>query len=184
MKEEGALERERLHEEDLKERSPEEEVQSMEMTVHEAYKNDDNEEGVFNLYSEIKDAPISSPFITSAGEMIRHVLKNSPQLFDLGIQDGHEEWALRVRPFMADKRGFLISVNWIGNNLLPSSRMNNTIHSYGLKHLMERDIKRYVTNGMFICAMLAERYKMKRQGEGPNTCFNLSVKKLEILKRD
>jgi hypothetical protein len=110
MKEKEALERERLHEEDLKARSPKEEIQATERAVDEAYKDEYNESAVFNPYGEIEDVPITSPFVTSAGEMIRWVLENNSQLFNLGIQDGYEEWKLRVRPFMLDKRGFLINV--------------------------------------------------------------------------
>lgn len=49
---------------------------------------------------------------------------------------------------------------------------NNDISSYGLKHVLERHIDNYVSNGELIYAMHLEGFKIKR--DGINCFFNVS----------
>lgn len=56
---------------------------------------------------------------------------------------------------------------------------NTRNSSYGLKHIVERAIGNYVSNGELIYAMHLEGYSIKRTGI--NCYFNLSVKSLKNL---
>ena len=54
--------------------------------------------------------------------------------------------------------------------------------SYGLKHVVEKAIGKYCSNGEFICAAIHMGFKCRR--DGPNAYFNMSVPDLKRLKKD
>lgn len=56
---------------------------------------------------------------------------------------------------------------------------NTRNSSYGLKHIVERSIGNYISNGELIYAMYLEGYSIKRTGI--NCYFNLSAKSLKSL---
>ena len=61
-------------------------------------------------------------------------------------------------------------------------RLCSTRTSYGLKHIAESLLGRYVANGEFIAAMLLEGFKCQRIGDSPNACFNLSERGMKELQ--
>ena len=51
--------------------------------------------------------------------------------------------------------------------------INTASSSYGLKHVVERVMGQYVTNGEFICAALVLGYKIRKIKDNPNAYFNI-----------
>lgn len=67
--------------------------------------------------------------------------------------------------------------------------INSSHGSYGLKHIVERALAAYTTNGELIAAMLICGFKHKRHGYShggkylmPNASFNISEKSVEWLE--
>ncbi len=71
-----------------------------------------------------------------------------------------------------DQRAIL---QWIQSRLYPRKTPNNWHTSYGLKHLLERDTKIYLTNNQFKEAMLMCGFTPVNPRE-LNWCFRLSSK--------
>lgn len=138
-----------------------------------------------NPYGFDEGVPIHNIYSISPQDMIKTVLDQCKDLHWLGYDEMYEtEDEVRMEPFLNRPDDFLITVNWIMHNLVHMKKMNTSSTSYTLKHLMEDDIGLYVTNGMFICAMLAERYTARPIKGGPNVNFNTRKAKItEIEKR-
>jgi hypothetical protein len=62
--------------------------------------------------------------------------------------------------------------SWISNNCKPRKTINRTAHSYGLKHDVERDVGKYISNGAFIRAAIELGYKYKVKS--PNALFAMT----------
>lgn len=128
------------------------------------------------------EGEIDNPFgIHPEAKMVYDVLYPNKELCEFGMESGSEDDELRIVPFLGHTDEFLITSNWILSNLEFMKSLNKGTSSYGLKHMMERDIGLYVTNGMFICAMLACGYR-GRGNSGPNLYFNVrgaSVNRIE-----
>lgn len=63
--------------------------------------------------------------------------------------------------------------------------LNKDHTSYGLKHIVERILDRYVSNGEFIAAMILEGYRWKpvtNDADQPNAFFYASYERL--IERD
>lgn len=121
-----------------------------------------------------------------ATETMITVLKNNPRLHYLGVEvygDSNDEE--RMSPFLSKEDDFMRTYKWIMTKFLYKVQNINpqSSSSYGLKHLMERDIGLYVTNGMFICAMIAAEFKMKIVDGNPNVRFNISMKNVNTLEK-
>ena len=56
--------------------------------------------------------------------------------------------------------------------------INRAHTSYGLKHMVERDIG-YITNGVFIAAAIHCGFKIQYFHDSPNVCINISEKSLK-----
>lgn len=111
-----------------------------------------------------------------AQECINTVLKEHPTLTANGFKytsryDG--EWGNNHGPITPE--GFMAVVEWLLNYDAFDRRktINTSMGSYGWKHVVERDVKHYVSNGDFICAALYLKYKMRRMPRSPNAYFNL-----------
>jgi len=60
----------------------------------------------------------------------------------------------------------------------------NTKHSsYGLKHIVEKDIG-YITNGVFIAAAIHCGFDFKVEEGNPNVSFNMSEKSIKQASKD
>lgn len=66
---------------------------------------------------------------------------------------------------------------WIRWFARPRKSFDLRTSSYGLKHQVESWAGRYVTNGAFIAAALAEGYRVKQIHGGPNAHFNMSFRR-------
>lgn len=75
----------------------------------------------------------------------------------------------------------IIMLNWIYDKLQPISTYNDLASSYKLKHLMEKDIGFYVSNGELKGAMLKAGYKPKNVDE-QNWYFKISKKSSAFKK--
>jgi hypothetical protein len=69
---------------------------------------------------------------------------------------------------------------WIDAHLVSRKTINPHHSSYGLKHLAEEDIG-YITNGVFITAIIACGYRLGV--DGPNAWFNVSERAVTQLYR-
>lgn len=75
---------------------------------------------------------------------------------------------------------FAATFEWIGANLQPKKAINRRYSSYVLKHMAEAEID-YITNGIFIAAMIAHGYEM-RTNCTPNPHFNVSEKSVKRVR--
>lgn len=64
----------------------------------------------------------------------------------------------------------------------PIKSMNRNFSSYWLKHLLERSIGTYVSNGDIIIAMLTCGYRHTPIKDTPNCYFNVSQNGVDLLK--
>lgn len=69
----------------------------------------------------------------------------------------------------------------INEVLKPQSRPNKNATSYGLKHMVERIQKKYISNGNFILAMILCGYRVYPKKEGPNVYFNVDFSLLNEM---
>lgn len=60
--------------------------------------------------------------------------------------------------------------------------LNQRRTSYGLKHIAERTMGRYISNGAFIAAALLDGWQTKRLNNGPNALLNISQKGLPPME--
>ena len=68
---------------------------------------------------------------------------------------------------------------FIGNNFEKQKIINTYKTSYGLKHIVEKMINNYVSNGDFIASMILEGYEYKRDSRlSPNAYFNITKKSI------
>ena len=73
------------------------------------------------------------------------------------------------------RRNIARLMQWIDQWLYPRRTINHQANSYYLKHLAERGISTYCSNGEFICAALLAGYAHQPIGElGLNAVFNMS----------
>jgi len=115
---------------------------------------------------------------------IDRVLRLEPELSDFGIGvygGGEMPPAERSAKLLKDRASLRASSDRIEAAFEYLSEMcikrnksiNETSSSYGLKHVVERDIG-YITNGQFITAAIIAGYKYKKYNGSPNVCFNMS----------
>lgn len=126
---------------------------------------------------------IQNPYSISPKQMMKYVLDQIPDLQYYGVDQYLEnDDEKRKEPFLNKPDDFIRAVNWIRENLIKWDKMNLSINSYELKHLMQWDVGLYVSNGMFICAMISEMYKV-RMNDGFNPNFNIRVKSINTIKK-
>lgn len=111
------------------------------------------------------------------------ILKQHPLLTYFGFGEYQ-------RPLMATKKGqadLLAATAEIdyARAWLRTQQSRHTLNlcrsSYGLKHIAERAVRRYISNGAFIAAALLEGWKVKRIFDSPNAQLNISEKGLRRL---
>ena len=115
--------------------------------------------------------------LDEAQECIDAVLKAHPKLsldaHGLARSDYSDADNVK-RPIQPQE--FSAAVEWLlGHDAFDRRKsVNTSTSSYGWKHIAERDLDTYISNGAFICAALYLKYKMQRQGKtSPNAYFNL-----------
>lgn len=68
---------------------------------------------------------------------------------------------------------------WLRDNVRPIK--TPTVGSYGMKHVVEKAIGRYVSNGEFIAAALIAGYPYRH--DAPNTLFGMSARDIRRLEQ-
>ncbi len=118
--------------------------------------------------------------------VLQSLMLREPELneFGFGLYDGdrHKPTDEQDAITMQNRQRLLSSVHrihatceWIETHLQPIKTINPNRSSYGLKHCAEKDIG-YITNGVFIAAMLIRGYRYQRSG--PNAKFNVSERSI------
>jgi hypothetical protein len=115
-----------------------------------------------------------------AKECIAAIQKAYPELDAHGLKRFDNGPAKHLIP----PQEFKAVVEWLLNYDAFNRRrtVNTSTNSYGWKHVVERDVGTYISNGAFICAALYLNYKMKREFNSPNACFNLRKDKRHALR--
>lgn len=73
-------------------------------------------------------------------------------------------------------------VCWLNHEIARTVKINQNYSSYGLKHIVERDIG-YLTNGVFIAAAVHCGFRWREYAD-PNPCFNVSGHSIRaVIKR-
>ena len=74
--------------------------------------------------------------------------------------------------------------NFINGTLNKVTAINKNVSSYGLKHICEDFLGKYVSNGELIAAMILCNFDYKRISDtSPNAYFNVSMKDVNKLSR-
>lgn len=112
---------------------------------------------------------------------LRAVMEQQPQLtsFGFGVFEGQRKTAGQRREELEQRRDELFRSedrvlrvrDWLLANIAPIK--TPTVGSYHMKHVVERAIGEYVTNGDLIAAALMAGYPMSRP-HGPNADFGMS----------
>jgi hypothetical protein len=67
---------------------------------------------------------------------------------------------------------------WLEENARPRKTINRNDSSYGWKHIVEKEIGKYVSNGAFIAAAIHSGFKFTAEGGYcPNAYFNIRTYK-------
>lgn len=106
---------------------------------------------------------------------LTRIMEEHPLLHNAGYGYGRGELgptAENRAALQASVERFTATKQWIEANLRPVKRIHPYRTSYGMKHIAEREIG-YITNGVFIAAMLACGYRMEKR-PGYNPRFNVS----------
>jgi hypothetical protein len=69
---------------------------------------------------------------------------------------------------------------WLRDNVTPIK--TPTVGSYGMKHIVEDTIGRYVANGELIAAALSAGYSF-RHIDGPNASFGMAARDVDRLRK-
>ena len=118
-------------------------------------------------------------------QLFDSVLEQHPLLTDYGYggrsRGDNELYRADRKKLQESFDRFVVTYEWIEKNFRPIKRINGVRNSYGLKHITEKETG-YITNGVFIAAMLAHGYKM--DAWEPNPLFNVSERSVnEVQKR-
>ena len=120
---------------------------------------------------------------------IEEVAEQIPDLTEYGFGVYGGEKLRSGEAFQRDRDALLGSVErfeaacgWIRENLQQRKSFNYGRTSYGLKHIAEREIG-YITNGVFIAAMVHCGYSWQRVGMGPNARFNVSERAVKQVSK-
>lgn len=82
----------------------------------------------------------------------------------------------------AHAKDVAITLDWMAKNLAPRKTVNRAgLSSYGLKHLVERDIG-YISNGTFIAAAVIARYPYRFDMDSPNADVGVSLRSVKAVK--
>jgi hypothetical protein len=93
------------------------------------------------------------------------------------------EYAFDSRRLLAGSaEAFELAVAWITEHLEMQTKFTRTYSSYGLKHICEDSIG-YITNGLFIAAMIACGYRIRPMQESvSNVVFNVTRRSVRVTQ--
>jgi hypothetical protein len=69
-------------------------------------------------------------------------------------------------------------IEWL-NSRTVSKKMNRNISSYGIKHILERELHTYVSNGCFIAAVISLGIPYEKIPDSPNIFVSILYKELK-----
>lgn len=117
-------------------------------------------------------------FITEESQVCANGTK-----YGTSCQNYCDEETLEKRP---DEEQIKICMEWLEKNAEKTMIANpGTIGSYGLKHLVEKNMKSYVSNGAFIVACLRSNFICKQETiTSPNIIINISKKSVRRAKEE
>jgi hypothetical protein len=116
---------------------------------------------------------MSAELLAIAAEEMERVLEREPLLILRGFNIGRvtPEYAEQDRERMRDPNelaAFSRAREWLAGFAKTEKLNKRCGTSYGLKHVAERKIG-YITNGTFICAAIAEGFRVERcASDSPN----------------
>ena len=115
------------------------------------------------------------------------VLAEHPTLTVYGFENPEEtdpaEMQERIAELRRSEAAFDVACVWIREHLPPTPRSRGYYSSYYLKHVAEVEIG-YLTNGLFIAAMIHSGHRFRQPGRGnPNAYFPLHKRKVKALER-
>ncbi|WP_019311232.1 hypothetical protein [Kocuria rhizophila] len=119
---------------------------------------------------------------------LAQVMEQHPKLnfFGIGIFDSRSKTADQRQADLADGRAKLVAresavlgiATWLIENIAPIK--TPTVGSYHMKHVVEKAIGKYVSNGELIAAALVAGYAFKYT-DGPNPLLGMSERDLKRL---
>lgn len=137
-------------------------------------------------------APPSAQPSTALGPIrsLAEVMEQHPLLtyFGFGVFQRQGQTLQNRRAEMAAQRATLAGredsvrqiADWLRANVTPIK--TPTVGSYGMKHIAEKAIGRYVSNGELIAAALTVGYTY-RHNDGPNAEFGMSARDVDRLRK-
>jgi hypothetical protein len=124
------------------------------------------------------------PVLDGALTVMKNILAEHPDLgnFGFGVFDSRHKTASQREAELAEERevicqprslvAFIETRKWLRGKT-KINKLNKKGSSYGLKHVVEREIG-YITNGVFIAAAIAEDFNVKRIADSPDAWLNIS----------
>ncbi|MGH3947502.1 MAG: hypothetical protein ACRDSE_00020 [Pseudonocardiaceae bacterium] len=133
--------------------------------------------------------PSSRPGLTLGPTLsLAEVMERHPQLtsFGIGVYDPRCKTSEQRQAELAEERAVLAGreatvleiAAWLRENVRPIK--TPTVGSYGMKHVVERAIGKYVTNGEFIAAALMAGYAFKHT-DGPNVLLGMNARDVKRI---
>lgn len=100
------------------------------------------------------------------------------------MQQRHEQFT-RSRIGLRDSWRHVDQIReWLLQNIAPRKTLNDDAYSYGLKHMAERVLGGYVSNGELIAAAITAGYPYRRSSAAsPNALFGMSSRSITALRR-
>jgi hypothetical protein len=107
---------------------------------------------------------------------IKSILEKEPTLTPFGIDRKNTE------PFDKDyMKQVAICIKWLKEKKV-DTKINRVTTSYGIKHIVERELHTYVSNGAFIAAVIHLGIPYERITDSPNILVTISGD--ELYKND
>jgi|SRR5215203_473391 len=110
---------------------------------------------------------------TPDGKKIEHICEYGIGYYTLGPRYGMSPNYHYGECKPPEQKQVDLSKSWIMKNCEPRKTINHNHSSYGLKHVVERDVEEYISNGAFIKAAIELGYKYKVKS--PNAWFAITV---------
>lgn len=114
--------------------------------------------------------------------ILQQVMEQNPELSD----EGWRYWKMTREEFEQDQielldnvEAFQAAYEWCARLEHRKSMAPHYGFSYGLKHICERAVGRYITNGTLIAAMLAHGFQYKVCSGGLNCIFFVTVRSVK-----
>lgn len=115
------------------------------------------------------------------------VLDSNPQLTQMGIIFPANQLYTESRKIIFERvQEISECIDWLNQNYVGIKSMKNAISTYSIKHTIEKDLGKYISNGELVAAVVALKINHKRSSdiENPNLYLPFSSKQLKsIYKR-